>query len=547
MFLPRVPYGYFKGVILVCALLVVTVLSLIHRAYDTPPTANKLPEGGTQHWHDYNGTAPLAQSDEIRHLQSLVQKHDLTKQVTWFARRVQPKYSARKRLSMTESTLQFAPDDFARARVDDEGLRLEPSEKTLKLEASRSSKPDEIDASALLFGISSSYSRVVYSDYAMIQDWARWLTDGKRTSNGARLVLALQDADRSEVEHVGQMLRVAGISASVLSSQERQDTGARYLDLLGALMRQASGDDTTTEFLALVDDDVFFPSLSRLLRKLRKLESEKAYYVGVPSERSDWAVENTIPMTYGGGAVFLSRSMAQQLSELSCLKETGRTEDTESGDQWDAELHKCISQNTDAKLHVLPSFYSPQDDLIYGRQGITYDGYGGGIQPLALHHYRNWHRFEAGRAHLVASACGEDCFLQRYLFGDGWVLVNGYTIAQYPDGVEAMALSNGGSSPVLAQQQSRDADGSPAAADRLVIENDRERTADMKVVAWRGRKRTWRLLDSWVADDGEVWQAYVRRKEGGNSYGDGDDRVPGDDVHAEEEKTDVDSVIFLIW
>ncbi len=69
----------------------------------------------------------------------------------------------------------------------------------------------------------------------------------------------------------------------------------------------------------------------------------------------------------------------------------------------------------------------------------------------------------------------------------------------------------------------------------------------MELIAWRGPKRTWRLLDSTANAKGEVWQAYVKRRGATRSYGDVDDFVPGDTVHADDGPASEDSVIVLIW
>ncbi len=83
---------------------------------------------------------------------------------------------------------------------------------------------------------------------------------------------------------------------------------------------------------------------------------------------------------------------------------------------------------------------------------------------------------------------------------------------------------------------------------KLII-NTPDRPDDLSVVAWRGRKKTWKLLDAAVAPNGEVWQAYAnRRSAGGLAEGEYDDRQSGDLVHDDvEEKSDVDSIILLIW
>ncbi|KAK0627651.1 hypothetical protein B0T14DRAFT_513032 [Immersiella caudata] len=314
------------------------------------------------------------------------------------------------------------------------------------------------------------------------------------------------------------------------------------------MMRQRHR-EPNRKWFALVDDDVFFPCLNRLLSRLAVFDTTQTHYVGVPSERADWVIERGVAMTYGGGAVFMTPSMLDMAGQLLCLQYTksgGQTGgvDEDGGMSWDEGLYECVARNMpDVKMDVLPGLFSPtrgqggdaERDVQRG------GGYGSGSLPLALHRYRNYHRFEAGHGHAVASACGEECFLQRFLFKDGWVLVNGYTLTRYDGGVSAVKVK-------AAKKAKEGGEGGVKAGEKLRIvdeEEDKERHA----LQWKGKKKTWRLFDSRIREDGEVWQVYVNRKGGGNAVsGDVDDRRPGDMVHhEEEEKSDVDSAILLVW
>lgn len=546
MFLPRVPYGQVKALVLIVAFLAMTLVSLMYRMY-RPPAPYEFTEGRTSPWHEWNKTVPRVQSEEVQYLKYLVATHGLTRDVRWHSRRMRPTYSAAKRLSMTDSTFKFMPaDDSMRVNVNDENLDL-PSDLPLNVMLHRSARPDELDASTLLFGISSTYSRLTYSNHSLIRDWQRWLTDGKGASNGAQVVLALHDASKPEIDKISEVLQTAGIGATVVSLKPSMDTASRYMDVLQSLMKrqdeQQRASSDQTKFLALVDDDTFFPNLDKLLRELAKFKAVEPYYIGLPSERSDWFVERNESMTYGGGSVFLTRPMAE--TAASCFRKDKRADVLVSGSSWEMALYDCISKNNKEQLHILPSFYSPEDDKRYGEEIISNEGYSGGIQPLTLHHARNWHRFEAGKGHMVTSVCGEDCFLQRFQFKDDWILVNGYTITNYPDGMDAIPLKKGSK---LLTQDSRDA--KQVKIHESLILDSAERlaeTAEMKIIVWTGRRRVWRLADSKILDNGEVWQAYIKKKDGGNWDDYVDRRLSGDRIHSDEEKTDRDSIIVLIW
>ncbi|KAK0715040.1 hypothetical protein B0H67DRAFT_579839 [Lasiosphaeris hirsuta] len=241
----------------------------------------------------------------------------------------------------------------------------------------------------------------------------------------------------------------------------------------------------------------------------------------------------------------MTAGMVDMVGQLLCLQEpNGRS--PPGGKGWDARLFECVVEKTqDVDLRVLPGLYNPEgvdeDMSLYGSYKVfsSQTGYGSGVQPLALHHYRDYHRLEAGKGHIVASLCGEDCFLQRFLFKDGWVLVNGYTLTQYLQGARAVPLARKkhGNSKLV------------ALGERLVIDKGDIAGQDEKTVAWKGHKKTWRLFDSVARENGEVWQAYINRKGGDNSVsGDISERLPGNVVHgSDEEKADVDSVVIIIW
>lgn len=573
-----VSYGHARALrVVVVALLIcttlVTIVKLHHSRHPRQPSIYEYTEGRTSEWRDWrnkkNHTA-AARPAEVKFLDYLIQKHGLTSEVTWSAKLMRPKYGGgHGRPSMTEIGAKFMWRKIFNARIQDAYLHLLVDKPALRLPVAGRGvvKGNQLDASPLLFGISTTYSRLIYLDGVLIKDWVRWLTDGNGHSNGASLLLTLQKSNQDEVDRIAKSLRSHGVDATVLLSDESGDSASRYLDLVNKLQSRAAefaekGWDHAKRYIALVDDDVFFPSMGRLVQRLSQFDPDEEYYVGAPSERSDWVTDGGKSITYGGGAVFLTTPMVNKLMQLPCLKSDPNQDGDAStkydgyptGAQWDFVLYECITRHSTVDLHVLPSFYNPEVEELYedsDRRALSAEGYASGAQPLALHHYRNEHRFEAGKGHLVTSICGEDCFLQRFRFRDDWILVNGYSIMQYPDGVEAVPVkkSKEQKQPSPSDEED-DMDQKTVVGRRLVVDSpadDNYLGGGVKVIAWRGPKRTWRLLDAKVGDGGEVWQAYVKRRGGGNSFGEFDDRQPGDIIHSEEEKSDKDSVIVLIW
>ncbi|KAI1410807.1 glycosyltransferase family 31 protein [Hypoxylon sp. FL1857] len=562
MFRSIAPHGRVRTLQILASFLVFCILLSTLRLYrrqPPPPSIYDYTDGKTRgaRQNETGITRPV--SDETSYLTYLVHEYDLLRQSTYLMRRIRPQYDSRTRNSMTEiSGSNFMARDFQTIRATDDWLDLDAG-KPVTVSLAKSPTPDQVDASALLFGISTSYDRLTYGNSSLIHDWARWLTNGNGTSNGANLVLTLHRATSSEANHISSKLHEVGIDAVVHPADDTQGSTARYLDLVHLLNHrkdELKNEGHEKKFLALVDDDVFFPSLGKLLSRLSKYDAKKKLYIGLPSERADWTVERNVTLTYGGGAVFFTPSMLTSLAQLPCVNSTAQpssssTTETRTG-QWDEALYTCITTQTDSKLHIIPSLYAPSDDSLAGLR----TGYESGVQPLTLHHYKHRHRFEAGKAHLVASLCGEACFLQRFFFrDDGWVLVNGHSVAQYPDGVDVLPVTGGSlreSGAGIGVGDSKGGKSGKVRVDEHLVfdkeDSPEKRLEDRKVVSWAGTKRTWRLLDSQIGSNGEVWQAYVKRRGSPVTYGDEDDRLPEDDtVHTQDGPSDVDSIIVLIW
>ncbi|KAK8127451.1 hypothetical protein PG984_008559 [Apiospora sp. TS-2023a] len=584
------------------------------------------------------GTTTVATSspgeEMSKYLRDLANRHGLTQDITFHARRIRPEFKAQqKRESMTVIRKKFGPrHGFASLRVvasagGEDGDRhelkrgsqqpllpaaayIEPSALQLPLPGPPE-LPDQVDASALLFGIVTTYSRLVASNASLLHDWSRWLTDGRGRSNGAGLLLVLHHASTSEMGHVSSKLQELGIDATVRSSSVAAGAGAAavggsspdsdstwgYLELVGRLVLQARNIFKEPEgskrkerkYLGLVDDDIFFPSMHRLLARLAELDPAESVYVGLPSEQADWMTTEVgnVTMTYGGGAVFLTRAMADAVSKMPCARQpqkpeqkavingappepqTAAEEAAAMTGQWDERLYRCITAHHSSRLRVMPSLYMPDEDAGDG-------GYNSGLRPLTLHHYRQRHqRFAPSQAHLIASLTGEASFLQRFLFrGDGWVLINGHSIAEYPDGVDVVPLSRVSGQkkppPVLATQQPhetiytdkgnmRDNGNGKGVADvrlasRITIDSDaaqKQERKDQRVVSWTGVKRVWRHLDSMIVRDEagtvkEVWQAYVKPAGETPEYND-NMLDPSDTVHRQDGVSDLNSVIVLVW
>jgi len=270
------------------------------------------------------------------------------------------------------------------------------------------------------------------------------------------------------------------------------------------------------KFFTLVDDDTFFPAMSELLRTLSEYNPECPYYIGTFTERANWLLEHRAPYAYGGGGIFLTAPVARQIVQLPCLEKNEAGRYLLDADQGDRLLYNCLRQNTEVRVTYLPLLY--QEDQFGDPSGF----YESGRQPLSLHHYKSWHSFLPEKAHFVVDACGEDCLFQRWQFKDNFILSNGYSVAEYPKGIDFdTGLMEG----------TFDMGGEEEMATNLAYVFGGLR----KSLSRTGRKRAWELLDSTREGGGRVKQVYVKRR------GDGRWAVDG------EEGPDNDSIIVLEW
>lgn len=472
-------------------------------------------------------------SAEDQYLSRIAERCGLTNVTSWMTWRISSTEQSYEWQSVTDVKHNFQSSSSSKivdmTHPNNSDIR---AKKRMNLPVPQSPRPGTVDASDLLFGISTTFERVRENDFAMIKTWARWLTTGRHGSNGASLVVMLDRALTQEVDMMDAELAKYGIDAYVTTTEEPMSLARRYYELARILKTfgvNLVANGQHKRWFALIEDNVFFPSLSYLLDRLYGYNSDEQLYVGLPSERADWERLDRTITTYGGGAIFLTRSAIAEIPRLPCF-----SKQTESGlpiraKGWDMLLQDCITKYTNLNMHVLPGFYSPKDELYFS----DIDSYESGLQPLLLHHPKGRHNLDVTQAHLVTDVCGESCFMQRYKFHDNWVLVNGVSITEYPNGVqfehpkdaEGAALDD----EEYGSQQSPKQSSRISTPRRVVIEE--EVATDKPVMTWKGDKRVWTLVDSVAGKNGAVWQAYVKRA----------------NLASKKDTERIDSVIVLIW
>ena len=185
-----------------------------------------------------------------------------------------------------------------------------------------------------------------------------------------------------------------------------------------------------TKWLVLMDDDTFIPSLRYLVSHLeRHYDADEEVMIAATSDDIG-QVRNFGLIPFGGAGIFISVPLAQSLVQREvwdyCM-ESGK-------DQGDQIVNDCL--NTQST--VRPTF-----DLGLHQMDITGDSSGyfeSGRRMLTIHHWRSWFNVNVPMAGNVSKACGDECVFQRWLFDENIVLSNGYSVVDYPKGVQEKEL-----------------------------------------------------------------------------------------------------------
>jgi hypothetical protein len=477
--------------------------------------------GSMTNWK-YLGPGTLSQTIAIKHstmlnashLAHIKQRYDIEGELDYFTRIISFRRIhdlERKSLTTVPQALlnpSMTPINLPRQRIGDTAYAI--SNEPLEFEVPLSGLPSTVNASQLIFGISTTFQRLNESNEEVINDWKYWLTDGYGASNGAKLFLLLWNASEAELHDARTLLDDAGIDANVDCSKD-QDMAVRYINLVPHLYHRV--DSRNTKWLILCDDDTFFPSMHGLIEKLDSFDHSKQLYIGTLSEDIE-ALERHGSQAFGGAGVILSLQMAKTITQsIGSCSSVSKLE--ESGWQGDKLLHNCIYHNSNTRLVLLPDLW--QLDFRGDASGF----YEWGHKPLSLHHYRGsgWHKARPLQFSKIAHICGEDCILQRFLTTDNFI-ISGHSIAYYPLGILFdTSLVERTFEPLWEKGWNFDYTFGPQ---RPALRDS-------------GQKISWEIQASELRPDGSVLQTYLRRK----------DHIRW--TASDQRRGDHDSIIELIW
>ncbi|KAG8425203.1 hypothetical protein J3458_001933 [Metarhizium acridum] len=468
---------------------------------------------------------------EEEYLERLIDRYVLTNLTRWQAWRVQTSDKSLTVGSITDVHTDFQPhwDTSKVIDVSNPSPTDLRASKGWELATHADGAQDRLYASTLMFGVSTTYKRIVENDRAIVRAWQRWLTKGDGTTNGATLVLMLDNATEEQLDEIDKELEEMGVDVYTTSTSEPTSKSRRYYELIRVMKSYgatiaASGQEK--HWFAVIEDTVFFPSLSHLQERLSTYDFSKKLYLGIPSEKMSWRQDGESVATYGGGAIFLTKRAVSLIPKLPCMRIDAAAKPPFHGQRWDAMLRRCLEKQAGVDMHVIQAFYPPRDS-----HEPRLEGQETGMRPLLLHDYEYRHHLDVGMAHLVTDACGEACFMHQYLFHDNWVITNGVSISHHPNGLSHRHRH----SAVVKGELFKDTQKTPV-SDQIVIDEDE---VDRKSLNRTGRRgEVWGLLDSVKASDGTVWQAYVKR---------GVRSSTNKDKKGSAGLKELDSIIVLIW
>ncbi|KEY64193.1 hypothetical protein S7711_03483 [Stachybotrys chartarum IBT 7711] len=438
---------------------------------------------------------------DIGALREIRDRYELGDEIEYLKRYVRFSREPIERQSYTVLQQSFLPDgegdkSFRMLRLSRSQHDEEECHNPLEVTVPQSRFPADVDLSDFMFAISTTFKRL--ASPRTIQEWSFWLTDGNGRSNGGKLLLRLLDASEPDLLDVAQRLADAGIDAEVSAWDSRieKEMAVRYLNLVPLLISHESS--YAKKWFVLCDDDTFFTAMNKVIARFKRYDHTKPIYAGTLSEDMA-AVKTHGSQAFGGAGVFLSRPMARIISSVheSCRTRAKiKQSNTGWGPQGDILLRMCIYDNTDIRLTHLRDLW--QLDISGDASGF----YESGLQPYSVHHFKSprlWHSAYPLNTTKIAYTCGEDCPYQRFVTTDNFVISNGYSIAQYSNGIDFDLEQVERTFHALQHDKGWDFDYTYGP----------QRPSLLKT----GKKIAWELRESQNMEDGSVSQVYIRKKD----------------------------------
>ena len=211
-----------------------------------------------------------------------------------------------------------------------------------------------VNASHVMFGISTTADRLEDS----IPYLERWLAN----TSAQLYVIAIgpdeTSPDSQRMKEVESKMQGLGIEVTISKPLNSKDVGSQRYFSLTRLMYSHRHENT--QWIAVIDDDTFFPSMPSLLAMLEEHDYQKEWYIGGLSEEW-WSVARYGLMGFGGAGVFLSIALAEVMD--ANYDDCRARSDTGSGDVGKScPRHDSYSSNKHRHYGMCPQILENEAD-----------------------------------------------------------------------------------------------------------------------------------------------------------------------------------------
>ncbi|KAE8441230.1 hypothetical protein EG329_005594 [Mollisiaceae sp. DMI_Dod_QoI] len=341
------------------------------------------------------------QAADLMHLKRFVKTDDFI----YAHRTIRSKYFTGDRPTLTRVNEPLFVNPRRLSKDDLEDIPLERGG-VLELAIPRS---PVVDASIMSFSIATKVERLERS-----VQFFHWLPH-----TGAQIHVIARPSDQASI--IEEEFRAQGVNLTIHNSN--LPFAKAYFSGIKQLYETRTAN---TQWIVLMDDDTFIPSLPYLVDHLNtNYDAAKEVMVAATSDNMD-QVKTFGLIPFGGGGIFLSVPLAASLVRDSVWEKCLDSQ----RDQGDGIVNDCLNHYSPTR----PSFDPGLNQMDLGGDPGGY--FESGRRMLTIHHWKSWYHVDVAMAGNVSKACGFECVFQRFQFDDDIVLSNGYSVVEYPGGIE---------------------------------------------------------------------------------------------------------------
>jgi hypothetical protein len=345
----------------------------------------------------YNSTADL----------SYLSRHNLSPSFTYARRAIRTRHfhGERPNLSTMNETLLPEARTYQSNSLSSQQITDFP---VLTLDVPLSPK---VDTSIMSFGIATGVDRLE----ASIPQLSHWLSN---TSCPVQVV----SPPHESTQRVQSLVHSTPININLTITTSELPFVKAYFSLVKHLYESRKPE---TQWLVLIDDDTFFPSLQYLVAHLNEMyDATKPQLIAAMSDDLDQIRQYGL-IPFGGGGIFMSLQLAKILASPEVYDKCAAS----PKNQGDQIFNDCLNLYTDVKpifdhgLNQMDIFESPDGYFESGRRMLT------------VHHWKSWFHVDVPAGAKVTRVCGDEGLYMRWKFDDV-VLSNGFSVVKYTNPAE---------------------------------------------------------------------------------------------------------------